>query len=146
MRTCSKTIPLAPIHPFTKQMVPSLCPESLTRSLFQLFSPVFRKHPIKCFLPSIPFYTLVVFFFVCFYYFHFHHTPFCGLAGACMNPEFYSNSLFVHSLVCQITHSFLNGFQLNLYQHYLHVYSMLNKSTLVRGQKEAALSMCDQNL
>ena len=32
-RSCAharKTKPLAPIHPFTKQMVPLLCPESLT--------------------------------------------------------------------------------------------------------------------
>ena len=32
---------------------------------------------------------------------------FCGLAGACVNPEvLFSNSLFVHSLVCLITHPF----------------------------------------
>ena len=43
--------------------------------------------------------------------FHFHCTLFCGLAGACVNPG--SFSLFVHSLVCQITHSFLNRFQPN---------------------------------
>ena len=30
----------------------------------------------------------------------------------------FSNYLFVHSFVCPITHSFLNGFQPNLYQHF----------------------------
>ena len=56
--------------------------------------------------------------------FHFHHTLFRGLAGARVNPgSIFSNSLFVHSLVCLITHSFLNGFQPNLYQHFSHVCS-----------------------
>ena len=35
----------------------------------------------------------------------------CVLAGACVNP---GSFLFVHSLVCPITHSFLDGFQPNL--------------------------------
>ena len=48
---------------------------------------------------------------------------FRGLAGACVNPEVFSHSLFVHSLVCLITHSFLNEFQPNLYQHFLRVCS-----------------------
>ena len=38
-----------------------------------------------------------------------------------MNPG--SFSLFVHALVCPITHSFLNGFQSNLVQHFPYVYS-----------------------
>ena len=42
--------------------------------------------------------------------FHFYHRPLCGLAGAYVNPR--SFSLFVHSLVCPITHSFLDRFQL----------------------------------
>ena len=32
--------------------------------------------------------------------------------------EVFSNSLFVHSLVCPITHSFLDRFQPNLLQHF----------------------------
>ena len=59
-------------------------------------------------------------FFSCFL-FHFHRTLFRGLAGACVNPG--SFSLFVHALVCPITHSFLNGFQPNLVQHFPYVYS-----------------------
>ena len=57
-RSCShtrKTIPLAPIHLFTKQMVPSLCQESLTRSSLRSFSPVLSVRLIKGFLPSITF-------------------------------------------------------------------------------------------
>ena len=38
-----------------------------------------------------------------------------------MNPRRFS--LFVHSLVCPITHSSLNGFQPNLVQHFPHVCS-----------------------
>ena len=90
-----KTILLASFYPFTKQMVPSLCPESLTLSLSKSFSSVFRRRPIKCFLPSITF-LHARHFFLCF---HFHRTLFCGLAGACVNPgSIFSNSLFVYSL------------------------------------------------
>ena len=53
--------------------------------------------------------------------FHFHRTLFCGLAGAYVNPGRFS--LFVHSLVYPITHSFLDGFQPNLVQHFPHVCS-----------------------
>ena len=59
--------------------------------------------------------------FLILYFFHFHCTLFRGLAGACVNPESFSNSLFVHSFVCTITHLFLNGFQPNFYQHFSHV-------------------------
>ena len=50
------------------------------------------------------------------------HT-FCGLAGTCMNPGSFSNSLFMYVLVCPISLLFPNGFQalfsakLNLCQH-----------------------------
>ena len=48
------------------------------------------------------------------------HT-FRGLAGTYVNPGRFS--LFVHSLVCPIAHLFLDGFQLNLVQHFPHVCS-----------------------
>ena len=64
-------------------------------------------------LPSINNIFTYASFFSCL--FHFHHTFFRGLVGACVNPR--SFSLFVHSLVCQITHSFLNGFQPNRLLH-----------------------------
>ena len=104
-----KTIPLALIHPFTKQnlMVPSFCPESLTRSFFRLFSPVLCVRLIKGFLPPKTFLHARRFFSL----FYFYRTLFHGHAGACVNPRsFFSSSLFVHSLLCQITCSFLNGF------------------------------------
>ena len=56
-----------------------------------------------------------------FFLFYFHRTLFRGLVGAYVNPG--SFSLFVHSLVCPITHSSLDGFQPNLVQHFPHVYS-----------------------
>ena len=69
-------------------------------------------------LPSMnKIFTRVSFFF----FFHFHRTLFRGLAGAYVNPGRFS--LFVHSLVCPITHSFLDGFQPNLVQHFPHVCS-----------------------
>ena len=43
-------------------------------------------------------------------FFHFYHTLFCWLEGASVNPGSFSlHSHFVHSLVYEITHSFLNG-------------------------------------
>ena len=47
------------------------------------------------------------FFLLCFFvsFFHFHCALFRGLVGACV---IYPQILFVHSLVCQITHSFLS--------------------------------------
>ena len=88
-RSCAharKTIPIALIHPFTKQMVPSLCPELLTQSLSKSFSPAFHMHPIKCFLPSITFLCVHRFFLiVSLSFFYFHHTLSCGLAGAYVN-------------------------------------------------------------
>ena len=60
--------------------------------------------------------------FVCF--FHFHRTLFRGLAGVLRESrKFFSNSLFVHSLICLLTHSFIHGFQPNLYQHFSNVCS-----------------------
>ena len=64
---------------------------------------------------------VVFFFFSSSSYFHFHRTLFRGLAGAYVNPGIFS--LFVHSLVCPITYSFLDGFQPNLVQHFPHVCS-----------------------
>ena len=46
---------------------------------------------------------------------------FRGLTGAYVNPGRFS--LFVHSIVCLITHSSLDGFQPNLVQHFPHVCS-----------------------
>ena len=44
---------------------------------------------------------------------------FRGLAGAYVNPRRFS--LFVHSLVCPVTHSSLDGFQPNLIEHFLYL-------------------------
>ena len=56
------------------------------------------------------------------------YKPFyCTFLWACRSlcepQKYFSNSLLVHLLVCQITHSFLNGFQPNLYQHFSHICS-----------------------
>ena len=117
-RSCAharKTILLAPIHPFSKQMEPSLCPESLTQRSSRLFSTVLCVCLIKGFLPSVTFLRARRFFF---YFLSFSSHTFSWACGSLCEPQkFFS---FVHSLVCQITHSFLNGFQPNLYQHFSH--------------------------
>ena len=108
-RSCAharKTIPLTPIHLFTKQMVPSLCPELLTQSLLRSFSPVLCVHLTYIRLPSINNIFMHVSFILVSFIFITHF--FRGLAGACVNPGIFLNSLFVHSLLCQITHSFLS--------------------------------------
>ena len=57
------------------------------------------------------------FLFVCFISSH----TFSWACGSLCEPR--SFSLFVHSLVCPITHSSLDGFQPNLVQHFPHVCS-----------------------
>ena len=57
------------------------------------------------------------FFFVCFFVSFSSHT----FSWAYVSPgNIFSNSLFMHSLCSPITHSFLDGFQPNLYQHFSH--------------------------
>ena len=75
-------------------------------------------------LPSMNYiFTCTSFFsslFVCLFLSFSSHT-FHGLARAYVNPG--SFSLFVHSLVCPITHSFLDGFQPTLVQYFPQVCS-----------------------
>ena len=98
--TCScaharKTIPLAPIHPFTKQIVTTFILSIIIYPKpMQIIFTVFLYEPYKG-LPSMNnFFMRFIFSSL----FHFHCTLFHGLAGVCMNPR--SFSLFVHSLVC----------------------------------------------
>ena len=106
-----KTILLAPIHPFTKQMVPLLCPELLTRSLSKSFSS-FSYAPYKV----VPFINNILrmhrFFLCLFLLLSFSSHIFSWACGSLREPWKYFQTIhfFVHSLLCQITHSFLNGF------------------------------------
>ena len=93
---------------YTKQIVPSMYQELLSWSRLISITQVFRTRPYK--LPSIKNILGARHYF--------SYIFFRALVGACVNPRNFS--LFVHSLVCQITHSFLNGFQSNLYQHFSH--------------------------
>ena len=94
-----KTIPLAPIHWFTKQIVPSRYQESLVWSHLIFVTWVFRMRPINSF-PSIKKY--------------FRH------------PSFFSSHTFLWATwttarffqTIQIIRSFFNRFQPNLYQHF----------------------------
>ena len=106
-----KTIPMAPFHSFTKQIIPSMYQKSLGWSRLISMARVFRKRLINSFLPSsLAAHRFLPFIFIA----HF----FRGLAGTGVNPGSFS-----HSLVCQITYSFLNGFQPNLCQHFSHACS-----------------------
>ena len=68
-------------------------------------------------LPSMNIiFTHASFFLLCF--FHFHHTLFLWACGSLREPRKFS--FFVYSLVCPITHSFL---QPNLVQHFPQVCS-----------------------
>ena len=104
MHPRSKTIPLAHIHSFTKQIVSSLCPESLTRSLSKSFSPVFCIHHIKHFLPSITLLHTHHFFFVSFSLYTFSWG--CGSLRA---PQKFFQTLFLY-IHFFITYSFRNRF------------------------------------
>ena len=86
-----KTIPMAPIHSFTKQLVPSMYQESLTRNRFISMARVFRTRLINSF-----FHQKNVLgarrFFSCFIFIaHFYR----GLAGACVNPGRFFFKLFL---------------------------------------------------
>ena len=103
-----KTIPMAPIHPFTKKMVRTFIVSRIVDpKLVQIIIvlPVFHMHLIKCFFPSITFLRTHCFFSSTF--FHFHCTLSRGLAGAYVNPRSFFQTLFVHSLLCQTTHSLI---------------------------------------
>ena len=89
-RSCAhtrKTIPLAPIHPFTKQIVPLLCPESFVQIVF----PSSLCVPYKG-LPS----TKNIFMHASFFFVSFSSHTF---SRACVNPgSIFSNFLCITSL------------------------------------------------
>ena len=122
VRLCAharKTIPLAPIHSFTKQIVPSM----FDLKLFDIHDTSFPYAPYKL-LPSIKNILGTVIFFFLSTFFYFHRT----LVGLCdprhESRNLYFNTYLVHRLVCLITYSFLHGFQPNLYQHFSYVCSI----------------------
>ena len=118
--TLKKIIPLEPIHPFTKQIVPSLYPSWFPRSSCRSFAPIFCKSIIRASFHEYNIFTCMS-FFLCFI---FIAHRFCELAGAYVDPgSIFSNSLFIRILCSPISHSFLNGFQPNLYKHFSYVSS-----------------------
>ena len=127
MRPCSKIIPLAPTYIFThllnKYVVPSIYVSRIFHlKSFDIHSTSFPHVPYKLLPPIKKYFRRLSFFFL----FHFHRTLLSWACGSLQLREpqkIFSNSLFVHSLLCQITHSFLNGFQPNLCQHFSHVCS-----------------------
>ena len=94
VRLCAhaqKIIPLAPIHPFTIQKVPSLYSinnHHLEIDSWQSIKLLFNRRSINDFFPSITF--LHACRFLLFFLFLFHRTLLRGLVGACMNPGSFS--------------------------------------------------------
>ena len=106
----------------TLEIVPSLYQESLACISLRSISPVPLMQLINHFLP-LKIFLHACCCFSCFFVFIAH--LFRGLDEANVNPEsmYFSNSHFMHSLCSLIIHSFLNGFQPNLYQSFSHVCS-----------------------
>ena len=118
-RSCAhtqKTTPLAPIHSFTKQIVPSMYEESLIRSCLISMTRVFRMCLINSFLPSKNILGARRFFLSNTFFLSFSSHTFSWACGSLCEPrKFFSNSLFVHSFVCSLIS------QPNFYQHFSHV-------------------------
>ena len=104
-----RTIPSRQIRPFTRQLVPRI---NITK-LIDIDSAILLIQPYKCLPVTTKTFTWQSFFF--FFHLFSSHTFFGGLREP---QKFFSNSLYIHSLVCLITRSFLHGFQPNLYQHF----------------------------
>ena len=100
MHPRSKTIPMAPIHLFTKQMVATfIACRIICLKPFHLFF-IYTYLIIKHFLPSITFYECIhSFSFVVFLSFLLY--TFSWTCGNFCEPQKY---FFVLSLLCQITH------------------------------------------
>ena len=98
---------LSPWHLFTRllQTVHLWCQESLTRIIFT--NSLYAAY--KLFLPFLQVHRFSSLF-------HFHHTLFPGLAARSLHESRKFS-------ICQITHSFFNGFHPNLCQHFSHVCS-----------------------
>ena len=101
--TLEKPSPLAPIHLFAKQIVRTfIVSRIIDPKLVQIIFTCFSHVPYKA-LPSINnIFMCTLFFFFLSFSFSLH--TFCGLG----EPRRFS--LFVHSFVCQMTHSFLTDF------------------------------------
>ena len=115
-RSCAharKTILFTQLHPLSIQIVSTI----ISQQLVQIVSTGFLFGRYKG-LPSMNNTFMCTSFFSCLFHFIAHF--FRGLAGAYVNSGRFS---FVHSLVCPITHSSLDGFQPNLVQHFPHVCS-----------------------
>ena len=74
-------------------------------------------------------------------FFHFHRTLFSWACGSLREPRKFS--LFVHSLVCPITHSFLDEFQPNLVQHFPQVCSTCHTIFSLKKKLEC---VCERSL
>ena len=74
--------PFHPIHPFTRQLVPSLFEESISRRFVEIYLAILLIQPYKCLPVTTKIFTWQSFFFLSFIT-HF----FRGLAGAFVNPR-----------------------------------------------------------
>ena len=109
-----KTILLAPIYLFTKQIRSTFIVSIIV--YLKLVEFVFCMCLIKCLLATITFLHACHFFV---FVVSFYHTLMWACRSLCESQKFFFN----HSLVWPITHSFLNRFQPNLYQDFSYVCS-----------------------
>ena len=89
-----RTILSRPICPFTRQLVPSLFEESISRSSSTSIQPFFRYSLINAFLSPQKFLRSSRFFLLCFFYFH--RTLFSGACGSFREPRKFFQTLFLY--------------------------------------------------
>ena len=112
-----RTILSHPIRLFTRQLVPSLFEYINILNLIHISSTILLIQPYKCLPVTIKIFMQQLFFSL------FSSHTFSGACGSFCEPWKFFQIHFIHSLVCLITHSFLHGFQPNLYQHFSYVCS-----------------------
>ena len=102
-----RTILSHPIRPFTRQLVPSLFEESISRTSQKSIQPFFRYSLINAFLsPQKILHGSRFFFFLSFFL---HRTLFSGACGSFREPlKFFSNSPF-YTFTCLSNNSLISS-------------------------------------
>ena len=136
-----KTISLAPIRLFTKQIVPFVVSRIVDLKFVEIIFTSFSYVPYKVLSSgsSIKAFLRKRFFFVSL--FHFHCIHFMGLWELREPLKFFFKLSFYTYVRTFTFHSFLNGFQLNLHQHfsYLSCLNQICTYVFVKGYYTAGL-------
>ena len=130
-----KTIPFPLLYKFNTLKVPSIYTESISPTMKWSVNPSFSDRLLHSLLCDNLYKAPVVFilsFFLCLLSFDFHRTLFLRAPEFAWAPgiQIYVkfmlnlNTLFKHTFVCLITHSFICVFNSNLGQCFSYVYSI----------------------